>query len=258
VCVSGQLAPTFPLFLTKCRSVVSFALVPKTFKIYRIAGSDITDARDCSVYLLDVGELVMIDVGFGASLDGVASNIKEQGFSPEDVSTVILTHCHVDHIGGAGEWRRRFGSRLAMHELDAEIVARGDQRLTAAFCFQRVLQPFTVDTLLSGHEGKLVIGGYELVWLHTPGHTPGSISVYIDVGDKRILFAQDLGAPLLKEFDCDPVAWRASAERLLALNADILADGHSGVYQPADRVRRYIESCMRANLSEERGRSSDI
>jgi glyoxylase-like metal-dependent hydrolase (beta-lactamase superfamily II) len=232
--------------------------MPRAFKIYRVAGSDITDARDCSVYLLDIGQLVMIDVGFGASLDAVASSIKKQGFSPEDVSTVILTHCHVDHIGGAEEWRHRFGSRLVMHELDAEIVARGDQRLTAAFCFQRVLRPFTVDVLLSGEEGTIMAGSRELTWLHTPGHTPGSISVYVDVGDKRILFAQDLAAPLLKEFDCDPVAWRASAEKLLTLNADILADGHSGVFQPANRVRRYIETCMRANLNGNRVPSTDV
>ena len=216
-------------------------------RMYKIAGSDITDPRDCSVYLIDVGELVMIDAGFGAGIDTMASNIRAKGFRLEDVSTVILTHCHVDHIGGAEEIRSRFGSRLVMHELDAEIVARGDQRLTAAFCFQRLLQPFPIDTLLSGAEGRLVIGGQELVWLHTPGHTPGSISVYLDVGKTRLLFAQDLGAPLLKEFDCDPVAWKRSAEKLLALNADMLADGHSGVYQSKETVRRYIESCIAAN-----------
>ena len=216
-------------------------------RMYKIAGSDITDPRDCSVYLIDVGELVMIDAGFGAGIDTMASNIRAKGFRLEDVSTVILTHCHVDHIGGAEEIRSRFGSQLVMHELDAEIVARGDQRLTAAFCFQRLLQPFPIDTLLSGAEGRLVIGGQELVWLHTPGHTPGSISVYLDVGKTRLLFAQDLGAPLLKEFDCDPVAWKRSAEKLLALNADMLADGHSGVYQSKETVRRYIESCIAAN-----------
>jgi glyoxylase-like metal-dependent hydrolase (beta-lactamase superfamily II) len=219
----------------------------KTFRIYRVAGSDITDPRDCSVYLLDLEELVMIDVGFGASIETVAAHIRKQGFRPENVSTVILTHCHVDHIGGANEWRRRFGSSLVMHELDAEIVARGDQRLTAALCFQKVLQPFAVDVALSGGQGQLNIGGQELVWLHTPGHTPGSISAYLDAGETRVLFAQDLGAPLLKEFDCDPAAWRRSAAKLLALNADILADGHSGVYQSKEIVRKYIESCIAAN-----------
>ena len=111
-------------------------------RIYRVAGSDITDPRDCSVYLLDVGELVMIDAGFGESTDLVVSHVKEQGLNPRDISTVILTHCHVDHIGGADQFRHRFGSRLVMHELDAEIVARGDERLTAAFCFQKVFRAF--------------------------------------------------------------------------------------------------------------------
>jgi glyoxylase-like metal-dependent hydrolase (beta-lactamase superfamily II) len=225
-------------------------------RIYRVAGSDITDPRDCSVYLLDVGELVMIDAGFGESIDLVVSHVKEQGLNPRDISTVILTHCHVDHIGGADQFRHRFGSRLVMHELDAEIVARGDERLTAAFCFQKVFRPFPIDLILSGEEQRLAFRNQELVCLHTPGHTPGSISVYAEAGEKKVLFAQDLGAPLLEEFDCDPVAWRSSAEKLLALNADMLCDGHTGVYQPRRMVRKYIESCMASNLGERGNPSS--
>ena len=217
-------------------------------RIYKVAGNDITDPRDCSVYLLDVGELVMIDTGFGESIDLLASHIEQQGLDPQDISTVILTHCHVDHIGGADQFRHRFGSRLVMHELDAAIVARGDNRLTAAFCFQKTFRPFPIDLILSGEEQRLIFGNQELVCLHTPGHTPGSISLYVDAGGKRVLFAQDLGAPLLEEFDCDPVAWRSSAEKLLELNADILCDGHTGVYQPRHTVKKYIESCMASNL----------
>jgi len=225
-------------------------------RIYRVAGSDITDPRDCSIYLLDIGELVMIDAGFGESIDLVASHIEHQGLDPHDVSTVILTHCHVDHIGGADQFRRRFGSRLVMHELDAAIVARGDNRLTAAFCFQKIFRPFHVDLVLSGEEQRLMFGNQALVCLHTPGHTPGSISVYADAGEKRVLFAQDLGAPLLKEFECDPVAWRASAEKLLDLNADILCDGHTGIYQSQRMVRKYIESCIKSNLGRRRDPSN--
>ncbi len=225
-------------------------------RIYRVAGSDITDPRDCSVYLLDVGELVMIDAGFGESIDLVASHVRGQGLNPRDISTVILTYCHVDHIGGADQFRHRFGSRLVMHELDAEIVARGDERLTAAFCFQKVFRPFPIDVVMSGEEKRLTFGNQELVCLHTPGHTPGSISVYAEAGEKRVLFAQDLGAPLLEEFDCDPVAWQSSAEKLLALNADMLCDGHTGVYQPRRMVRKYIESCMASNLGERGNPSS--
>jgi hypothetical protein len=121
-----------------------------------------------------------------------------------------------------------------------------------------VLEPFAVDILLSGEEGKLR-GGGQASLVSTRRAIPRDQFAFTSMLVRNgYSFAQDLGAPLLKEFDCDPVAWRASAEKLLSLNADILADGHTGVYQPANKVRRYIETCMRANLGGERSPSTDI
>jgi glyoxylase-like metal-dependent hydrolase (beta-lactamase superfamily II) len=209
--------------------------------IYKIAGPDLTDNRDCNVYLIETDELVMIDSGFGANSQALVDNISEVGLNPADVTTIILTHCHIDHIRGAAWFRNRFGSRLVMHEFDANIVEQGDNRLTAAFCFEVQFEPLPIDVKLTGAEGLLTVGGEEICWVHTPGHSAGSISVYLDSEGNRILFGQDIGAPLLPEFDCDPVAWFASMEKLLALNADVLCDGHSGIYQPKEAVRRYIE-----------------
>jgi glyoxylase-like metal-dependent hydrolase (beta-lactamase superfamily II) len=209
--------------------------------IYRVAGPDISDYRDCNAYLVDMGELLLIDTGFGAAVDKTIENIEATGLDPTSLSTILLTHCHIDHIGAARELRKRFGARLVMHELDAAIVERGDNRLTAAFCFNLVFEPLHVDVSLTGDEGKIGVAGKQVNFIHTPGHTPGSISPYLDVEGKRVLFGQDLGAPLLTEFDCDPAAWRRSMEKLLALNADILCDGHSGIYQPARMVAAYIQ-----------------
>jgi glyoxylase-like metal-dependent hydrolase (beta-lactamase superfamily II) len=155
-----------------------------------------------------------------------------------------MTHCHVDHIGAAPLLRSRFGTRLVVHEKDAEILERGDMRLTAAFCFDVDLKPLVVDRKLTGETGTLRFGACDLTWIHTPGHTPGSISLYMDVEGERILFAQDIGAPLLTEFDCDPEAWLESIGKLLALEADILCDGHSGAYGPKHVVRQYLEYCL--------------
>lgn len=215
-----------------------------TKEVYRIGGADITDARDCAAYLLDLGELVLIDIGSGMGLNKLIRNMETLGFNPADVSTMILTHCHVDHIGGAAAFRERFGTRLIMHDKDAEIVERADIKLTAAFCFNIDFQPLMVDTKLFGEKGILTIGRHQISWLHTPGHTPGSISVYIDIDGKRILFPQDIAAPLLKEFDCDPTAWMDSIYKLFALNADILCDGHSGAYRPKNAVKDYLEYCI--------------
>ncbi len=218
--------------------------------IYRVSGPDMTDPRDCAAYLLDLEELVLIDAGSGMGFDRIVHNIRALGFDPGEISTVILTHCHFDHIGGAARFREQFGSRLVMHDLDASLVEAGDQRLTAAFCFNTYLSPFSVDLRLKEEEEDLSFGEQTLTCLHTPGHTPGSISVSMGRGGTRVLFAQDIGAPLLKEFDCDPRAWLKSVEKLFALKADILCDGHSGAYGPARVVTEYLQYCVNSQYEQ--------
>jgi glyoxylase-like metal-dependent hydrolase (beta-lactamase superfamily II) len=220
--------------------------------IYQVAGPGMTAPRDCTAYLVDLGaEAVLIDTGLGRAFEKMLANIEETGVSLSRVTTAVLTHCHVDHIGAAARVRRELGARLIMHEADARIVERGDNRLTAAFCFEVVFRPLSIDTRLSGSGGLIPFDGQDIAFLHTPGHTPGSISPYLDAGGQRILFGQDLAAPLLRDFDCDPVAWRDSAEKLLALKADVLCDGHSGIYQPAAEVEAYIRHFMRLYREEE-------
>lgn len=218
--------------------------------IYRVGGPDLSDMRDGFAYLLDLGEPVLIDCGSGSGFKRMVQNIERLGFDPATIKTVILTHCHVDHVGGAHLFQSHFGSHLIMHELDATIVERADRRLTAAFCFNVDLKPLRVDTRLSGDQGRLHIGRQELHWLHTPGHTPGSVSVFMDINGRRTLFAQDIAAPLLKEFDCDPDAWMESVQTLFALEADMLCDGHSGAYTPKDVVVKYLEYCVASQYKQ--------
>jgi glyoxylase-like metal-dependent hydrolase (beta-lactamase superfamily II) len=196
---------------------------------------------------MDLGELVLVDSGAGMGFAHMVSNVAALNLDPKDISTVILTHCHLDHMGGAALFRSRFGSRIVMHELDAGFMEKGDQHMTAAFCFGIHFMPFSVDRKLAGEQGRLRFVDHTVSWLHTPGHTPGSIAVYIDTPEKRILFGQDISAPLLEEFSCDPAAWRKSMDKLLALEADILCDGHAGVYRPKGRVRAYIERSIEAH-----------
>lgn len=209
--------------------------------IYLVGSSDITDSRDCCVYLLDLGELVLVDAGAGASVPSLIRNIEKLGFDPARLSTIILTHCHIDHVGGAAELQARSGARIVMHELDAAPVEEGDQRMTAAGWYGVVFEPLAVSLKFSGATQVLSIGNLEMVLLHTPGHTPGSISAYIDKNGKRVLFGQDIHGPFLADFGANMTDWRSSMEKLLALNADILCEGHFGIYQPNKKVTAYIE-----------------
>ncbi len=214
--------------------------------IYRVTGADKSDYRDSCSYLLDFGDPVLIDGGSGFGFEEMTANVQALAIRPTDIRRIILTHCHFDHIGGAFLYRHHFGSAITMHELDAEVVERGDNRLTAAFCFGVRIGPLPVDVRLHGSGGTLQAGSQDVHWLHTPGHSAGSISLYLDREGSRIVFVQDIGAPLLADFDCDPQAWRSSVEKLITLDGDILCDGHSGVYRSKSAVRQYLGRCIEA------------
>lgn len=214
--------------------------------IYLVGSSEITDSRDCAVYLIDLGELILVDAGAGPSAPQIVRNIERVGQDPTRLSTVIITHCHVDHSGGARLFQKRFGAQLVMHEQDAKAVEKGDVRMTAALWYNLPFEPTPVDIKLSGQEQTLTFGLYSIACLHTPGHTPGSISLCLDLGGKRFLFGQDIHGPFHSDFGSDLVAWRESMQRLLALEADVLCEGHFGVYQPKEQVSAYIEQYLKA------------
>lgn len=155
----------------------------------------------------------------------------------------MLTHGHIDHIGGARSLRDITGCRLVAHDLDAEAIESGDPQRTAAAMYNIKLPKMELDDLLFGDGGEIA----GLQWLHTPGHTPGSISLYLDTDDSRVLFGQDIHGPFLEAFGSDIDQWRKSMAMLIDLEADILCEGHFGVIRGKDNVRRFIQSHLDAN-----------
>ena len=201
-----------------------------------------SQADDAAVYLIDfAGELVLIDAGAGGSSSQLVRNVEMLGLDPKALSHVILTHCHIDHIGSAPFFREKYGAKIVIHELDAKALEAGDSVRTAANWYATTFPPTKIDRKLTGAQETLKFGNEELNCLHTPGHTPGSISVYLDREEKRVLFGQDIHGPFHKAFGSDIAAWKKSMQALLALDADILCEGHFGIYQPKSRVRAYIE-----------------
>lgn len=210
--------------------------------VYLIGGPNVTQSDDAAVYLIDFGsDLVLIDAGAGGSSSQLVRNIEMLGLNPALVSHVILTHCHIDHIGSAPFFREKYGSKIIIHELDAKALETGDSVRTAANWYGTTFPPTKVDQQLKGAHEILKFNGEELQCLHTPGHTPGSISIYLDRAGKRILFGQDIHGPFNKAFDSDIEAWKKSMQSLLALDADILCEGHFGIFQPKNKARAYIE-----------------
>jgi len=214
--------------------------------IHLVAGSNISHAEDATAFVIEFkDELVMIDSGVGRSVPVILNNIRSAGLDPRKISTLILTHCHIDHIGGAGAIREQTGCRIVVHELDADAVATGDPSKTAAGWYGRKLTPLPVDYRLAGSLETLHFGDEALHCLHTPGHTPGSISVYLDRDDQCVLFGQDIHGHFHPAFGSEINLWVTSMHRLLALEADILCEGHFGIFRTKEMVRKYIQRYLK-------------
>lgn len=216
--------------------------------VYVVGGPGISHADDAAVYVIaGDDELIMIDTGAGGREQAIVRNMEDLGLDPRKLCWVILTHCHIDHIGGAPYFRDRYAARIAIHELDSLPLEQGDGAKTAASWYGRKLTPLTADWKFTGEQVELPVGSDTLHILHTPGHTPGSIACYLDREGKRILFGQDIHGPFLPVFDSDIGAWRKSMEKLLALHADILCEGHFGIFQPRECAEAYIRKHLALN-----------
>ncbi len=214
--------------------------------VFQVGGDNLTAPGDCSFYAVrtDDDGLVLIDCGVGGGHRALASNLSRMSHSIADVSSLILTHCHIDHVGGAHIIVAESGCEVVAHEADSDAIEGRRPELTAADWYGVEYVPVKIDRILAGPVDKLVCGGTELVAVHTPGHTPGSISVYLDDDDGRVLFGQDIHGPFERSWGSDIGNWRRSMEKLLSLKADVLCEGHFGVMTGKKAVGEFIEGYL--------------
>lgn len=213
-------------------------------RVYQVGGPEMSSPNDCCVYLVDGdGALALIDSGCGPGYKAIVANIIRLGFEPADIQTLLLTHCHIDHVGAASMFRSDYGVSVVAPEKDSLPLESGDRLMTAAFMYNIRFEPLPIDSKLAGGE-SITVGDSVLNIVETPGHTPGSVCAYTDIGKTRILFGQDVHGPFHPDFGSDIAQWRLSMGKLLDLEADVLCEGHFGIYSPADAVRAYIEGYL--------------
>jgi len=206
--------------------------------VYLVGGGayGVSASEDCNVYLIDGGGvLILVDAGGGRGVDRILGNIKSLGFDPGRVELLILTHCHYDHMGGARGIRRETGCRVAAHEAEAdEIEGLGPLTLhEMARARGLEFEGVGVDLRLKGGE-QLEVGDIVVEVLHTPGHTPGGVSLLLREEAGLDLFTGDTASAQgrlgwINGPGCNLEDWKRSIKRMVELRPDGLFPGH-GVF----------------------------
>jgi hydroxyacylglutathione hydrolase len=217
---------------------------------------DIHEVDDVSghAYLVgDDSELVLIDTGMPGNASKIIDYIVKINKEPSEVKWIVLTHYHLDHVGSVQKLKALTGAAVAIHEDDVEFVAEkktlpspkgviGILVKVASFFYKTpTVQP---DIIL--HEADR-IGNLAVV--HTPGHTPGSISLYDS--EKKVIFVGDAfrfvdgkieGPP--ERFTIDMDEGLKSIGKICQLEFDVMLSGHGEPLKPdaSLRVKEFYSS----------------
>lgn len=139
------------------------------------------------VYFPESRDALCIDPG--ADEPKLLGALAERGLT---LRAILLSHGHVDHVAGAHWLNRRSGAPVALHSGDFFML--DDLPEFGQFFGYGALTAPRIHMPLAGGE-KIQIGGYALEVLHTPGHSPGSVTYALDdnlfVGD--LIFSGNVG-----------------------------------------------------------------
>jgi hydroxyacylglutathione hydrolase len=205
-----------------------------------------------NAYLVeDMGKLILIDTGMPGSDKKIVRAIQKFGYKLTDVSTIVVTHHHPDHVGSLKKMKEITNAKVAVYEAEADFVAGKKPQpkpksllvrlfFGPIFAFIKV-KPVDVDlTLKDGDKvGRLIA-------IHVPGHTEGSIALLdserkvVFVGDA--LFPKNDAIKLPRSWELsDSAKEKASLEKLSTFNFDIMLSGHGDpIMSEASRKLRFF------------------
>ena len=194
--------------------------------------------NNCNTYLINGPTKILIDPGHLNLFGHVRDGLGELEIDMDDIGMVIATHAHPDHVESMQLFKDS-PTQITIHELGWQLVKKmmrhfGSGMQTNPEAFQ---PQFFLD------EGDLTVNGMDFEIFHTPGHSPGSISIYWI--EKKALFTGDLifkngiGRTDLPGGNGNEL--KESIKRLKTLDVEYLLSGHGDVIFGKQAVEQNFE-----------------
>jgi glyoxylase-like metal-dependent hydrolase (beta-lactamase superfamily II) len=194
--------------------------------------------NNCNTYLIRGEVTVLIDPGHSRHIPNLFRQMEEDGISGEGIDLIIVTHSHPDHVEGLEAFKDR-RIKIAMNQEEARYLQENGKLL-----FEMMGKPvpeFRVDFYLK--EGELDLGKSTFHIYQTPGHSPGSLSIYWP--ERKALFTGDLvfnGGIGRTDFQGgNSKAIKDSIERMSRLDTELLLPGHGEMVAGKERVLQNFE-----------------
>ena len=194
---------------------------------------------------------LLIDAGMKGSAGLIQSGLDDLGISADNLSGVIITHYHPDHAGGVRELVFDRDIPVMAHRLDSQFLKGAEEppnpfqrklmaRLAAPLMEKVNAPPTPIDVELE--DGDTIPFDFPVQVVHTPGHTPGSIAIFLP--DQKVVIIGDalqyrLGrklTPPAAAVTQDPEQAMESLRRLVSLDFHTICFSHFPPFHGAARA----------------------
>ncbi|ODT71544.1 MAG: MBL fold metallo-hydrolase, partial [Nitrosomonadales bacterium SCN 54-20] len=223
--------------------------------------------------IVENGKAALVDTGTSSSVPGVLEVLQKKNLAPADVAYVFVTHIHLDHAGGAGEFMRHLpNAKLVVHPRGARHMADPARLVASAMSvygeaeFKRMygdIHPIDASRIIEApDEFRLDFNGRLLLFLDTPGHARHHYCIFDERSNS--FFTGDTFGLSYREFDVngmefvfptttpvqfDPVAAHASLDRLMNYNPSYAFLTHYGRIAHLPRHANELHDLIDAHVS---------